>query len=167
MIEAVGSRAFPDDGRDRRRESPFEDLVAAFAEDNGIDPGEANPGGEEVFDIDDIRVTLAPMPGGRAMLVSATVGEPPDEGAERLYRALLETSAAAVAADGVSFALDPLTDEVVMQRVVTLDGLDFAGFRANLAVFVDLLAKGRALLAEYESAAEDTGVTGVGEHGGL
>ena len=152
MIGEIRVSAFPGNGgNDRRRESPFEDLVSAFEEDNGIGPDEANPDDEKVFDIDGNLVTFAPGPGGRAMLVSATVGEPPAEGSERLYRALLETSAASVASDGVSFALDPLTGEVVLQCVAVLDGLDFAGFRANLAVFVDLLAKSRALLADYES----------------
>ena len=128
-----------------------DDLIAAFAGERGVEGVRPDASGAYVLGFDDTRVTFAAANGGTVLLKHAAIDDLPDDGCEEFCRALLGSPECG----GATFALEPGGDTLYLQRVDDPDGLDLAGFKANLNGFLELVERTRGLIATYASVAAE------------
>lgn len=125
----------------------FEKLMQEFAAKAGL--GELDPTGDGSchVEIDDMVVAFIEVPETRQLAMWAEVGEPPPEGRERIYRALMESMHMGRSTGGSSFSIDPETGKVILFRLDPLPLLDLDAFTTTLERFVNVLEAWRKIVA--------------------
>ena len=116
----------------------LEEIMKAFAGEIGIEGVAADAEGAYHFDIDGIGVMFATSGDGVRLGMFAVIGEPPREGREVVYRALLEAMSPGVTGDGLKFSILRGTDRVVLHRTDPLATTDYPVFKARLENLVNV-----------------------------
>ena len=116
----------------------LEEIMKAFAAETGIEGVTADADGAYHFDIDGIGVMFATSGDGVRLGMFAVIGEPPCEGREVVYRALLEAMSPGVTGDGLKFSILRGTDRVVLHRTDPLATTDYPVFKARLENLVNV-----------------------------
>ena len=125
----------------------FQQLIADFAERHSI----ANLAAEDntaALDVDGIVITLAAV--GDALLISASIGEPPSEGRAEFAELMLEANLQSEA----FFAKGQENGAYVLLRRLQLPELDGESFDAALEALVNLAETWRRLLADFRPVAK-------------
>ena len=125
----------------------FQQLIADFAERHSI----ANLAAEDnaaALEVDGIVITLAAA--GDALLISASIGEPPSEGRAEFAELLLEANLQSEA----FFAKEPENGVYILVRRLQLPELDGEAFDAALEQVVNLAETWSRLLADFRPVAK-------------
>ena len=125
------------------------ELMAAFAAETGAEGGAPDGDGAYDLSIDGIGMTIAPVGDGSRCTIYADLGEPPEEGREEAYRALLEAS---FPRDGVTRATPSInggTGRICLHCTESLASADYAAFRTLLEEFVNAAEDWRTKLASF------------------
>lgn len=132
----------------------LDEIMAAFAAETGA--GEFAAGGDGVYhlEVDEMPVTFREDGETGRLVTRGEVARVPEEDRERLSRILMESMYLWAGTGGASFAVDPGTDRLLLQRTDSLKALDVGGFKAMLEAFANELASWREMVE---------GVCAVGE----
>ena len=125
----------------------FKDLITDFAERHDI----ANLAAEDnaaALDVDGIVITLAAA--GDALLISASIGEPPSEGRAEFAELMLEANLQSEA----FFAKESESGAYILVRRLSLLSLDAESFDAALEALVNLAETWHRLLADFRPVAK-------------
>lgn len=137
----------------------FKQLLAALAENTGLDHLELDENGGCVLEFDE-RVTLylVDLPTEGALRLVSDLGIPdPEETTRAYYAALLEANWLGQGTNGATLSLEPDTGEVCLWRQVSKADLTPVKFLELVSQFVDAadgwmaLIRGEAPPAEQES----------------
>ena len=132
----------------------LEEIMKAFAAEIGIEGVAADADGAYNFDIDGISVMFATA-GDRVRLgMFAVIGEPPRDGREIVYRALLEAMSPGMTEGGLTFSILRGTDRVILHRTDTLATTDYAVFKARLENLVNVAEDWRRNVADFPALYE-------------
>lgn len=132
----------------------LDEIMKAFAEESGIEGVVADADGAYHFDIDGIAVMFATVGDGTRLGMFAEIGEPPTEGREVVYRALLETMSPGGTENGLTFSILHGTDRVVLYRIDPLALTDDPAFKARLENVVNVAEDWRRNIADFPSLYE-------------
>ena len=132
----------------------LEEIMKAFAGEIGIEGVTADAEGAYHFDIDGIGVMFAIAGDGVRLGMFAEIGEPPCEGREVVYRALLEAMSPDGAEDGLTFSIPQGTDRVVLHRTDPLATTDYPAFKTRLENLVNVAEDWRRNLADLPALYE-------------
>ena len=132
----------------------LEEIMKAFAEEIGIVGVTADADGAYHFDIDGIGVMFATAGDGVRLGMFAEIGEPPREGREVVYRALLEAMSPGGAVDGLTFSIPQGTDRVVLHRADPLVTTDYPAFKARLENLVNAAEDWRRNIVDFPALYE-------------
>lgn len=132
----------------------LEEIMKAFADEIGIVGVAADADGAYHFDIDGIGVMFATAGDGVRLGMFAEIGEPPREGREVVYRALLEAMSPGGAEDGLTFSIPQGTDRVVLHRTDPLATTDYPTFKTRLENLVNVAEDWRRNLADMPALYE-------------
>lgn len=127
----------------------LKDLVAAFASEVGVTDFEPDEDGAYEFSIDDIAMMVMLDGKGTHLAFYAELDEPPAEGREQAYRALLEASFPRGGVAKASFSIDGESGRICLHRVELLADLDYDAFKAALEEFVNVADDWRRNLAKF------------------
>lgn len=133
----------------------FDELMKGFAGQIGVPDLAPTEDGTCQVDIDGMVVNFVEVPETRQLVTWAEVGEPPPEGRERLYKALMEAMYMGQATGGSTFALSPQSERIQLFRLDPLTLLDLEAFLAMLEKFVNVLEQWRKLLGEFSAVAPE------------
>lgn len=132
----------------------LKELMAAFAAETGAAGCPPDEGGAYALAIDDIEMMIAPVGDGSLCAFYADLGEPPEEGREQVYRALLVASFPEPGVPGAALSINDRTGRICLHRVEPLVSADYAAFRERLEAFVNDAEDWRQRLAAFPSAFE-------------
>ena len=127
----------------------LEEIMKAFAAEIGIVGVTADSDGAYHFDIDGIGVMFATAGDGVRLGMFAEIGEPPREGREVVYRALLEAMSPNGAEDYLTFSIPQGTDLVVLHRTDPLATTDYPAFKTRLENLVNVAEDWRRNIADF------------------
>lgn len=133
----------------------FEQLMGALGREIGLEGFEPDEDGVFTLDVDGMEVSFAGIPEAGRFVVWADVGEPPEEGRERLYRALLDAMYMGQATGGATFAFAPDSDMLQLFRVESEASADLQSLMSLVEGFVNLLEEWRALLSTFAEVAPE------------
>lgn len=123
--------------------------MKAFAAEIGIEGVTADADGAYHFDIDGIGVMFATAGDGVRLGMFAVIGEPPSEGREVVYRALLEAMSPGGETGGNVFSVMRGSDRIVLYRSDPLALTDYPAFKARLENLVNVAEDWRRNLADF------------------
>jgi hypothetical protein len=83
------------------------------------------------------RLTLEPEPGSDKVHLYGTIARLPGQNAETVYGKLLTANLYGKGADEAYFAVDPMRESIVLNRVLTTGHLDVEAFGELLTGFMD------------------------------
>lgn len=132
----------------------LDEIMKAFAGETGIEGVTADADGAYHFDIDGIAVMFAAVGDGTRLGMFAEIGEPPTEGREVVYRALLEAMSPGGAEDGLAFSILQGTDRVILHRADPLALTDYAAFKTRLENVVNVAEDWRRNISDFPSLYE-------------
>ena len=89
------------------------------------------------------------------VLTCADLGDPPPEGREQLYQALLEANDLYDGTAGATLSLDRRTGHVRLQRFDDMDALAAAGIARAFIAFADTAAAWQRFVSNFRAAAKD------------
>lgn len=99
------------------------------------------------LEIDGMAVSFREASEGLELLTTAEVGDLPDEGAEQVYRLLMEAMFRDGRSGGTIFSLEPGTKRIWAHRRDFLVKMDCEGFQAMLGQFIDGLEEWKRLVS--------------------
>lgn len=111
-------------------------------------------GGICAISIDDMPVTIQEINEIGVISTYAEIGEPPPQGLEKLYEAMLSANHLFQGTNGSTISFDAESRHFFLCRVDQTSMMDGAGFCAMLEQFVNTLAVWRKMLADYRPVAE-------------
>ena len=116
------------------------DLIREMGAHLGHRDVEPDEDGGAVIVIDDTyEIAIERGEEGRGIVISATVGELPDEGREAVYAELLEANLMGQGAGAAALAIDPQVGDIVLCRVIPQSDLAFDDFDLELVGFAGAL----------------------------
>ena len=127
----------------------LKELMAAFAAETGA--AECAPDEDGTYDlsIDDIGMMIEPVGDGSRCTIYADLGEPPEEGREEVYRALLEASFPQDGVTRATLSIHGGTGRICLHCTESLASVDYAAFRTLLEDFVNAADDWRTKLAAF------------------
>lgn len=129
----------------------FKGLMSAFAAETGMTELVPDDDGAYVFLVDDLTLMLAPIEDGARFALYAELGEPPAEGRELVYRAMLEASFPRGGVASASFSIDGESGRICLHGTESLAAMDYAAFKKVLDGFVNAADDWRRKLASFPS----------------
>ena len=129
----------------------LKELMAAFAAEAGAEGCAPDEKGAYNLEIDGIEMMIRPVGDGTLVVTYADLGEPPEEGREQLYRAMLEASFPAAGTATAALSIDNRTGRICLHRIESLAAADYAAFRASIEAFVNVADGWRRQLASFPS----------------
>lgn len=136
----------------------FKEMIVALGKELGAkmeiedDACAVSLGSEEG---DQLTILLQGMDERGMVLTCADLGEPPPEGREALYQALLEANDLYGGTAGATLSLDSRTGHVRLQRFDDMDVLAEAGSARAFIAFADTAAAWKRLVSNFRAAAKD------------
>lgn len=136
----------------------FKEMVDALGKELGMkleredDACAVSLGSEEG---DQVTILLQGMDERGMVLTCADLGEPPPEGREALYQALLEANDLYGGTAGATLSLDSRTGHVRLQRFDDMDVLTESGCARALIAFADTAATWKRLVSNFRAAEKD------------
>lgn len=127
----------------------LKELMAAFAAETGMTELAPDEDGAYIFSVDDCTMMLAPAGDGSRVALYAELGEPPEEGREQVYRAMLEASFPRGGTAPVSLSIDGESGRICLSSIESLATLDYAAFKTVLENFVNAADVWRKNLAAF------------------
>lgn len=134
----------------------FSDIFSIFAERYGVSGIEPDENGGCSLGIDDMTVSFMPVPGSDKLLTYSELAEVPSEKPEMLFSAMLQANYLYQGTGGASFAQDPETKKIFLNRYDDLRFMDSDGFCTMLENFVNLVETWRKMIADYCPDEADT-----------
>ncbi len=105
--------------------------------------------GATQLEVDGMDVSILEMPALDAVVLNGVIGEPPPEGLEPLYKAMLEANYNFAGTAGATLAVNPEDGALTLTRLVPSVRLDSDSLLAALESFVNVLEAWRKILADY------------------
>ena len=127
----------------------LDEIMKAFADEIGIEGVVADGDGAYHFDIDGINVMFTAIGGGTRLGMFVEIGEPPPEGREIVYRALLEGMAPNDDNEGQAFSILQGTNRVVLYRSDPFVTTDYTAFKERLEKLVNAAEEWRRNIADF------------------
>ena len=116
------------------------ELIREMGAHLGLPDVEPDEDGGAVIVIDDTyEIAIEPGEEGRGIVISATVGDLPDEGREAVYAELLEANLMGQGVDAAALAIDPQVGDIVLCRMIPKSDLAFEDFDLELVGFASAL----------------------------
>lgn len=148
----------------------LKELAAAFGEEAKL-PG-LGPDADGVYrvEIDGMTVAFTDEPKTNRLMTWAVVGEFPAEGREEICIRLLKGMFMGAETGGSSFAVNPETGYVYLQRMDELQTMDADRFMSAIDSFVTVLERWRAEISNFrpsEDEKPDGALSGFGNGGFL
>lgn len=106
--------------------------------------------------VDDMEVSVLEVTELDAVVLNGVIGEPPPQGLEPLYRAMLEANYSFAGTAGATLAVSPDGGELTLTRLAPLATLDVEGFLSLFESFVNVLETWRKIVADYRPAVADS-----------
>ena len=133
----------------------FEEVMAGFASAVGAEaPVPDEETGACAFDFDDNEVTFAKDPQAEAVVMTAEVGDVPDEGFDMLARILLEANFMRQGTDGEAvLGIDADQGTVCLRRRDPFASLDGRAYAAIVEAFLNVLEMWRHRIATFPELA--------------
>ena len=129
----------------------FKELMSAFATETGMTELAPDADGAYVFLVDDLTLMLAPIENGARLALYAELDEPPAEGRELVYRAMLEASFPRGGVARASFSIDGESGRICLHGTESLAAMDYAEFKKVLENYVNAADDWRQKLASFPS----------------
>lgn len=107
------------------------------------------------FMADDMTVTIHGLPDGEIALVG-DIGEPPPEGLEKLYRAMLEANHLFGGTAGATISFDSERGRFSLVKLFDCRNLDSDTFMQAVSKFVSVLEMWTKLTAEWRISPDDS-----------
>ena len=120
--------------------------------------------------VDSLRVNILGLEEIGQVVLSGDLGEPPPQGLERLYQAMLEAQHLFQGTGGATFSRNPEDGHLALCHAFAGDLLDGAGLAQKLEHFVNTLETWSKQIADYradESEVRDEVESGMPLGGGL
>ena len=124
----------------------LKELMRAFTAAAGLGEPETDDAGGYTFAIDDVTVSFRERTETQELITVSEVGELPDEGAEHVYRLLMEAMFRDGGSGGAIFSLEPDSKRIWAHRRDSLATMDDEGFRSMLERFVNGMEEWRRLV---------------------
>ena len=143
----------------------FEELMVEAGRRLGLDMVVHE--GATQLTVDGMDVSILEMPTLESVVLNAVVGDPPPQGREALYRAMLEANSTFAGTAGATLSVNPDGGALVLTRLTPLALLDADRFLSLLESFVNVLETWRKIVADYRPdesrpAADDAPGLGAG-----
>lgn len=139
----------------------FVELVNALAEKVGLAEGiEIDSDNRCLMEFDGMIVALQGLDEVGQVSFFSSVGEPPPERLERLYRSLLEANHLFRGTSGSTLSVDPETGEMFLCRAMPYAALDGDSFIEELEKFVNIVENWRKFVADYRASPPEETRTG-------
>lgn len=132
----------------------LKELMAAFAAETGAPGCAPDENGAYNLAIDDIAMMIEPYGDGSICAFNADLGEPPAEGREQVYRALLEASFPQDGGMGATLSLNAGNGRICLRRVEPIGTADYEAFKKALEAFVNAAEDWRRKLADFPALFE-------------
>lgn len=132
----------------------FEEHVKALADKIGV-PLKVDDEGTCVLSVDDMMVTLQSIPEAESAGFWGEIGEPPPQGLERLFSAMLEANHMFKGTGGATISRDSETGRFFLCRLLDLRSLDAEAFAAALERFVNVLEAWVELVKDFRETPPD------------
>ena len=124
----------------------LKELMGSFAAGVGLGEAEPDDAGGYTLVIDDMTVSFLELSETQELMTVSRVGELPDEGAEHVYRLLMEAMFRDDGSGGAIFSLEPGSKRIWVHRRDSLATMDDSGFRSMLERFVNGMEEWRRLV---------------------
>ena len=124
----------------------LKEIMNAFTAEIGLGEAVTDDAGGYTFEIDDMTVSFLESPETQELTTFSEVGDLPDEGAEQVYRLLMEAMFRDSGSDGSIFSQEPGTKRIWVHRRDSLATMDNESFRAMLERFVNAMEDWRRLV---------------------
>ena len=111
--------------------------------------------GATQLEIDGMEITILEMPALDAIIFNGVIGEPPPQGLEQLYRAMLEANYNFAGTAGATLAVSPNGGELTLTRLVPSVQLDADALLTALEGFTNVLETWRKIVADYRPDESD------------
>lgn len=125
----------------------FEELMVEAGRRLGVDMVVHD--GATQLTVDGMEVSILEMPTIESVVLNAIVGDPPPQGLEALYRAMLEANYNFAGTAGATLSVDPSGGALVLTRLEPLALLDADRFLSLLEGFVNVLETWRRIVEDY------------------
>jgi hypothetical protein len=133
----------------------FKELLQGFGDRYDIEDMVAEGDESVALKIDDMVLELVHDSIGQNIFLRGTFGAPPLEGELLFAQMLLKTNYLQLGTDKPMVAQNPETNAYVLNRAISLRGLDLDTFCSNVEHFVNQLEDWVKLLADYRPAMEE------------
>ncbi len=130
----------------------YEDIIPALAEKLGVSDLEPQDGVCSLS-IDGMIITIAKVADGEGILLNASVGEPPPEGADAFSSILLQANHEFAGVDGAMFSQNPVTKAYLLERILPLELIDADYLSVALDEFVNAVERWSKALEDFRPAA--------------
>lgn len=127
----------------------LDEIMKAFDAEIGIESVPADEDGAYHLQIDGIGVMVMTIGEGRQLGMFAEIGDPPAEGREILYRAMLESMAPGGGCEGMTFSILHNSGRIALSRTDPLADTDYAAFRERLEKLVNTAEDWRRNIADF------------------
>ncbi len=109
--------------------------------------------------VDDMDVSILELVELESIVLSGVIGEPPPQGLEPLYRAMLEANYSFAGTAGATLAVNPENGVLTLTRLVPSVRLDADALVSVLEGFVNVLEMWRKIVADYRPNVADASST--------
>ena len=123
-------------------------LIRHFGEQLGINL-ERNPDGAYLFEIDGRAFSIHDLCDCGRIILSGDLGHTPHEGAEQLYKNLLEAQYMLKSTSGATFSIHPDTGDLTLCKILVPAILDNDGFFQEVESFINALHSWAKIIGNY------------------
>ena len=124
------------------------ELIKSFGTKIGI-PLEPNDDGIYYFDADGLLISIIELPELDSIALDGDLGEPPPEGLEALYKAMLEANHLFHETNGATFSRNPENGRFELCKILSSRLMDTDSFYAEVERFVNLQEAWAKIIKNY------------------